>query len=187
MTLSRKHKLLFAVLGVAVAALLVDWLFLRDETTGPSQAQASVNAPAVVPEAAPPDPVPEPPAAAAATPDTEQPPLADRLRKVAETLGLDPTDMRDAFVPPEDWLSELKPPEAVAPQRDLAGEFAQEHRLTSVILIGTGGSAVVDGRAIRVGQELDGFRLTRLTPGGAVFQSGDSQVELRLRPVGDTP
>lgn len=186
MALSKAHKVLFAVLALAVAVLLIDWLFLRGDATRPSEARGSVSAPPAE-TAAPPPPSPEPPAVADAKPDADAPTPADRLRTAAQTLGLDPTDTREAFTPSEDWLSELKPPEPVAPQRDPAEDFARQHRLTSVILIGTGGSAVVDGRAVRVGQELDGFRLVRLTSAGAVFQAGDSQVELRLRPVGDTP
>jgi len=187
MTLSTSHKALFAVLALAVAALLFDWIFLRGGAAGPTQANASVGAVEEVEPPPPPASPSEPPAGAGEKPDTEPPPLADRLQTVARTLALDPTRMRDAFVPSEDWLSELKPPEPVAAPPDPAEGFGQRHSLSSVILMGAGGSAVVDGRAVRVGQELDGFRLLRLTPTGAIFQSGDRQVELRLRPAGDTP
>lgn len=184
MALSNAHKVLFAVLALAVLALLIDWLFLGGDATHPSAASASVGAPPAE-TAVPPAPPPEPTAVADAKPDADGPLLADRLRTAARTLGLDPTNTREAFAPSEDWLPELRLPGP--PQRDPAEDFARQHRLTSVILIGTGGSAVVDGRAVRVGQELDGFRLVRLTSAGAVFQAGDSQVELRLRPAGDTP
>lgn len=43
MALSKAHKVLFAVLALAVAVLLIDWLFLRGDATRPSEARGSVS------------------------------------------------------------------------------------------------------------------------------------------------
>jgi len=184
MTRTRSRKICLAVLGLAALALGVDRLFLAG-TSGPQPASAS-SLPAADGSgstAAPQD--------TKAVPTDKRPPtLASLLEKAAEPFGLAPAEMRDAFTIAEVWLAELQgpppepPPEPAEPTepQPTAGEaFAGRHKLTSVILSSRGGSAVVDGKIVPVGQALDGFTLLRVTRDSAIFGTGGEEVELHLR------
>jgi hypothetical protein len=182
MKLTRSQKIVLAVLAVAITALVVDRLFLASSATGPRQARASsADAAPAPPEA---DPVQAPEAAAAAEAATR---FAERLEAAAERFELDPAAMRDGFTLEAAWREELAgPPEPVQqaeaePQPSPADQFAGAHTLTSVVLTTKGGSAVVDGRVVPLGHDLDGFTLVRLTQNTAVFEADGEEVELRLR------
>jgi hypothetical protein len=176
------RKVCLAILALVVVGFLVDRLVLDSGATLPREAAASAKPAAVAPAPAP--------AAGAAEAVAGYPAVTDRLGAIAEARGLDPASVRDAFVPPEPWLSELTAPPPPPPppvKAEPARDFARGHRLTSVLLAGEGGSAVVDGRFLRLGQEIDGHKLVRLTADAAFFQSGDECVELKLRPLPATP
>jgi len=184
MKLSRSRIIVLVLLAAAAAALAVDRLVLAPSASGPKQAVAS-------------------PAAASASPSVKQPVadglveasigaagsrLADRLQTASEQFELDPAGMRDGFRPVDAWLADLAPP--APPAEDAqpalpagpspADLFASRHTLTSVMLSRRGGSAVVDGKVVRLNQALDGFTLVRLTRDAAVFEADDERVELRL-------
>jgi hypothetical protein len=183
MTLTRSRKIVLAVLGVAVAALLVDRLALAPSASGPKQAQARPTPGGGTAE------VQAAPSPAAATPSATEtdPALAERLEATAERFQLDPEALRDGFIPAQAWLEELvepvpeAAPDPVEPQASPAEQFAEQHTLTSVILTSGGGSAVIDGKVVPVGQAIDGFTLVRLTRSSAVFAADGAEVELRLR------
>ncbi|MFO8012812.1 MAG: hypothetical protein R6X20_05835 [Phycisphaerae bacterium] len=185
MTLTRSRKIILAVLAVAVVALVVDRLVLAPPASGPKHARAAPT-PSPADTAAKTRATPSP---AAATPSETvgRPALAERLEATAERFQLDPETLRDGFVPSQAWLVDLvepapeAAPEAVETQASPAEQFAEQHTLTSVILTTGGGSAVIDGKVVPVGQVLDGFRLTRLTRSSAVFEADGEEVELRLR------
>ncbi len=182
MTLTRSRKMILAILALAVAALVTDRLFLSGGT-GPQRASASPAAAETRSgAAAPASPETEPPA-----PAQKGPRLATRLQAIAEQLDLDAAGARDAFTLPPAWLNELQDPPTASqepepePEPDPAARFAEHHTLTSVILTADGGSAVVDGKVVPMGQAIDGFTLVRLTRSTAVFEADGQQVELRLR------
>ncbi len=183
MTASRSRKIIFVILTVAVAALVVDRLVLAPSATGPKQAGAATPG---VPEASETSPSPSPGAEAPAE-TSSGPRLAERLQTVADRFELDPTALRDGFVPSETWLEDLveAPPPSepkTAPNPHAAADaFAENHTLTSVIMTSQGGSAVVDGKVVPVGRTIDGFRLVRLTRRTAVFEADGEEVELSLR------
>ncbi|MBL7140608.1 MAG: hypothetical protein ISS74_06830 [Planctomycetes bacterium] len=182
MTLTRSRKLCVAILGLALAALAVDRVFLASGTSGPKAAGASSL------------PAPDSADAAGASQDKKTLPAADRpptlaarLESAAEQFALAPTEMRDGFSIAETWLAELQvptaahPPGPAEPQPSAAEAFAGRHTLTSVILTSQGGSAVIDGKVVPLGQAVDGFTLLRLTRESAVFGAAGEEVELRLR------
>jgi hypothetical protein len=183
MTLTRSRKIVLAVLAVAVAALLVDRLVLAPSASGPKQAQARPTPSGGTAEAKT-AALPVPATLSGTEADSA---LAERLEATAERFQLDPEALRDGFVPARAWLDELvepvpqEEPEQVAPEASPAEQFAEQHTLTSVILISGGGSAVIDGKVVPVGQAIDGFTLIRLTRSSAVFAGGGEEVELRLR------
>jgi hypothetical protein len=174
MKLSKSKVISLAALGLAVAAMLVDRLVVGPDAAAPKSAEATIASRPAAPAA---------PAAPATTVPASAPiRLADRLKVLAEAPNLDPLHARDAFVPPESWLAQPKTPEtaAAAPAADPAEKFIHEHKLTSVLTAGDGGIAMVNGKVLRVGQEVDGFKLVRLEPGCAVFRGGDD-VDVKLK------
>jgi hypothetical protein len=183
MTLTKTRIGSLAALGIVLAAFTVDRVFLSSETTAPRQAHAASEPPPPAPKASP-APAVRTPAEPAACPG--RPSAASRLKALAEAENLDGTDFRDAFVPAPSWLAQLKTPEpvveVVVQETNEAQEFAQRHTLTAVIVIAGGGGAVVNGKTVHVGEELDGFRLVRLTPTSALFQGAKDQVEVSLPP-----
>lgn len=173
MQLSTSHKVYVAILAIAVAAFVGDRLLRDSGSTPPGPAQAKAGPPpggAVRP--------PAPPAA----PSPGRPSLADRLEALEDDPDLDPTSIRDAFVPADAWLAELKVPEPDTSEPSLAEKFAASHEVTAVLLAGSGGCAVVNGKVVQIGQVLDGFELVGLARERATFQVGQERVELRLRP-----
>jgi hypothetical protein len=122
----------------------------------------------------------------AASPDPPQAPrlpvISERLKALATGEDLDPARVREAFAPSDEWLAVLSAPKVAAPlpQADLPAEFTRKHKLTSVLLAGSAGCAVVDGKIVRIGQELDGFRLVSLEPDCAVFQAAQGPVSVTL-------
>jgi len=188
MSLTRSRKIVLVILAVAAIALLVDRLVLAPSATGPKHARAAPTSGAG-PTGNKAASAPDSPASPGA--DT-RPRLADRLQTLGEQFEMDPDDLRDGFIPADAWLEELvekeveappppPEPEVSEPQVSAATQFAEQHTLTSVILTSSGGSAVIDGKVVPVGQAIDGFRLIRLTHSSAVFEAGDETVELRLR------
>lgn len=187
MSLSRQHYAYVGMLVLAVAAFLADRLLLGAGTPGPNPAAASTRTapesqeagsrPQAAGTAAGPFPQP-----AACRP---QPPWVERLAALAKARGADPAASRDAFALQEPWRSQLKKPAPEAlpeppPPSAPPAVFADKHKLTAVMMTGKGGSAIVDGRMLRMGQEIGGYKLIGLKPGRAVFQAGDGGEEVEL-------
>ena len=170
--LSAKHQVYAAALAVAVLALIYD----QCRSPGPASARASAI----------------PPLAAVARPlgvatdyrgDVQLPPassLAARLRAVAG--GADPlADLRDAFTLSAAWAADRQPP---ADRAATVEAFAADHKL-SVVMRSVGrasgpGSAVIGGRLVRMGQSIDGYRLTEVEPRSVRLRGPDGDVDLRM-------
>jgi hypothetical protein len=71
-------------------------------------------------------------------------------------------------------------PEAAPVAAEPVRTFEDDHRVTSVFMTGQGGGAVVNGKLLRVGQEIDGYRLLRVSASGAVFASGEQEAAMPL-------
>ena len=183
MTLTKKHKLYLALLALAIVGFMVDRLFLSEGVASPKQAKAAPAAPATVAPAVTTVQalVASTPAAGKSEASGDSAIVAERLKALAKTLNLDPAEIRDAFKPAEDWTMSAPPPEpAAAPQPKARPDFARNHKLTAVLLSKGGGSAVVNGKVVEVGQELDWYKLVGLEANSATFQSADDRVELGL-------
>ncbi len=177
MQLSKTQKIYLALGVIAVAAFVVDRVFLRSGSGGPAPARAAADTPGPAAARPPAMPAPAPPVA---VPPSDRPSLAARLDALAKDPGVDVGGMRDAFVPPPSWIAEVKSPEPEVVEPSAAEKFAAAHTLTAVLLAGKGGCAVVNGKVVQVGQEVDGFELVSLARECAVFQGGQERVELRL-------
>ena len=181
MKLNESQKVYVIILAVAAVGLLVDRVLLAPGASGPVQVQA--GAVHTTPSGRPQPPTTEPPAATAS--------VAKRLARFNDVRQFDITTVREALSPSPAWLAELQPsepgpkasqPVAVAPvQMSPAERFIQRHRLKSTIRRDNGGWALIDGHIVEVGQEFDGYRLVEVTDDGAVFESDQGRVELRLR------
>ena len=177
--MSTKHKAYAATLAVAVAALAYD----RCRSSGPAAAGAAVLPPAAVAVAGGPvDPAAD--ARAAGAPPSDGGGMAARLRALSATTDDPLAGLRDAFTPPDAWAAARR---AASPDPAAgvdAATFAAGHRLSVVMLSGRsgGGSAVIGGRLVRVGQAVDGYRLTAVRPRSARLSGpGGAAVELQMR------
>ena len=106
--------------------------------------------------------------------------VANRLQDLARQESLDLSGMPDAFHAPESWM----PAATVVEQRDELAEavedFKEDHQLGAVMVGGDSGYAVVDGKGLHIGQELEGFTLVAVHDDAAVFEMKGVQVELKL-------
>ncbi|MEO1279191.1 MAG: hypothetical protein AAFV77_09565 [Planctomycetota bacterium] len=176
MVLTKERKVLFGLLGSAGLILGIDQLFLGP----PQRATADVPATAPAPAAAMPPSQTAVPTTGTATPGTSAPvdPSAgvnlwnDRLEQVhAEADGS--SDAVDPFSASAE--SDSASGITITPAR-----FASDHTLSAVVTSGAVGVAMVNGRAVRIGDEISGYRLIRVDTRSAEFQAGEEVVRLDL-------
>lgn len=176
MVLTKRQKVMVAVLGLGAVCLAGDKLFLDGGSTGPSQAEAASGGGAVPlePKLAP----------AVATPPGNS--LTERLDALRETMNLNLMATKDAFCPSGSWLSDLRPGERTAMSSDEVRvmAFGRRHALNAIVTSDCGGTAFIDDTFVRVGQVIDGFRLVRLGYRTAVFEANGLEVVLRLKGPG---
>src|SRR5688572_29812322 len=197
---TKQKKIYAAVLGLAVTAFAADrWVIGHDAapeeaeqllmTSNTTTAAAPVSTTAALVTG---QPVMAAGAVApvAAAPNTST--LARRLREVATAERLDLAEVSDASRVSPVCLPPPPPPpapkvEAPKVARDLVAEFHKDHRLDAVMKNGTkgGGLAIIDGKTVRPGQALDGFRLLKVNDRSALFvgkglQGEDLRLELRI-------
>ena len=112
--------------------------------------------------------------------------LAVRMRNVAEVERLDLADAKDSFRAPPAWAGEAlkaRPAAAAAtaaPPVDPAASFHDKHHLVAVLKSTRGGVAILDGKTVRIGKEVDGFRLTAVGDRTAIFMAGTTTITLEL-------
>ena len=168
MKISKKQKIYGSVLGAALVAWGVDAMFFESPETPNREAASAAVAPKV-------EVTPEPAAATAApvvAQEDSQQWLGSRLREWSEK-NPDATDqVRDIFSPPASWG--LQKPVAPPPSPGkVAEDFRREHHLTAVVLGQSGGSAVIDGRLLHIGQSVGGCRLKAVSSGCADLADPD--------------
>ena len=101
-----------------------------------------------------------------------------RLESASSAEKIDLSHTPDAFKPCV-GVAESKP--AVDPAAEAAAaaaKFRQQHRLLAVIKSGRAAVALVDGKTLRPGQSLGGFKLVAVRERSVVFDSGVAKVEL---------
>jgi hypothetical protein len=175
MQLTKKHKVYGAVMGLCAIALLVDQL-----VPGPARATAETSAASasdlVVPAEA---------RGAGRAGATEQPPLwsrsviADRLETVAGEHRVAVADVTDAFRPSALWMPET-PMVVHGDENEAAYRFRTGHRLTAVMNTADGGCAIVDGKGLFIGHQVDGFTLVSVGDRSAVFEGDGFRVEMTV-------
>ena len=173
MNLSRNQKRYAYILGACALAFLVDRLFL---STGEAEAGEQEGPGATTPATA----TTRDPLLIASIPRT---PLADRFATLAEERSIDLTNMSDPFQVPAEWYPDE--PGATGPVVETdhpdVDVFRKTHRLNAVMALESGGHAIVDGRRLGIGQELDGFRLVEIRSRSIMLESRQHlRVELKL-------
>lgn len=185
MKMTRERKIYGALLCLGLAALAADKLFfspaeapaasLLIQNSGPKPVVVAHNKPVVTP---------------AAEPQAKDQPLmglgalADRMRGMAEAERLDLVDARDAFRPPVAWVGNIAIPTQTQQSGpgpgDAVSAFREKHHLIAVLKSSRGGMAILDGKSVRPGQTVDGFKLLRVGENSAVFESNGKSVEMQL-------
>ena len=182
MALNKERKVLLGLLGSAGLILAIDQLLLSP----PSGARASTGSPATL------------------TPANPTPASASDTRKPgATTQGLSQQAARQwneklhAALGDQEVEHDLNPfAEVVATANDAreAGPmsveaFVSQHQLSLVLLSGDTSVAMVNGKPVRLGEEIEGYRLISVDSRSAVFQSGTQTAELSLpkQTSGGTP
>jgi|GEM_PF-5650996 len=169
MKLSPRQKVLLGVMGVFVLALAADKLVLRPGTGGAIAAAAATTG---VPD--------DDQVSITAVSTTQGPTLAQRLKALRR--GAWDGGIRDAFTPGEGLIPrQASSPGPVVVQAEPGERFAESHTLTGVAPRATGGTAIVNGHTVRVGERVDGFRLVRVHADSALFEREGRHVEIRIR------
>jgi len=166
MAMSRERKVFAAVLLVAGAGLAFDRGFLGVSGAKPVQAAempvielASHSGKTVI------------------QPVT----LATRLKKlgdVSRNVDLLESTLQRQVAPVEHEVLPVQ-----APVEDLRQTFAAAHHLTAIASNGRGANALINGRAVSIGEEIAGYTLTEVKRDGAVFSGPGGTVELHLPPA----
>lgn len=199
MRLTTERKVCAGVLLLAVAALAVDRLVLGGVSGPASASAAELLVSTAEHESAATSPAPRLVAAVGET--------------VAVQLAALPTKdaMSDAFAPPEKWAAAIRKasadaaslrlaseirPQTDAPADPIMAKFKSNHQLTTVVgergrpdwalVRMVGGGEAGPTRPLRVGDELNGFKLIELTATTATFQEpmGERTVELTIKVAG---
>jgi hypothetical protein len=177
MQLNKQRKILLAVLGVALLVFAADWFLAGSSNTGPSVASAEVSAIVAPGSAAP----------VAEEPDQGPAALTVSVAQQIETFRQRPqltaVRMADSFEPSAAWIASnqalTQDADEELPQQ-IAAAFARAHTL-SAVMTGTQSSyAVIDGKIVRVGEDLDGFELLLIDDQSVTMSSGKVRVVLRL-------
>ena len=175
----RKKYIYLIVIGIGVAALLADRLLLGGEASGPASAQAGV------PQAVP---------AVTGSRSVETAASVPELHFPRNLPTYEPSrPLRDLFAAPVRFAE--RAPAGPVVKFDRFGRriedehtaqaaFVERHTLTAVLVQRDVQIAVVDDAWLRVGDELEGFRLEAIEGEIARFRGPDGAAELRVRPPG---
>lgn len=172
MKLSKRQKSGIVVLAILSLALVIDRALLGGGGVPAGASASSTEAQA--------EPVAE--AKDTADPKPEPPPieLAQRLESAWSQKSLEISQARDVFSLPASWFDDVRPPTPVDGPQDAVTLFAVNHQLRGVLATGQARCVTVDDRVLRVGDELDGFRLVAIEDDSVTFEADGRQVILRL-------
>lgn len=106
--------------------------------------------------------------------------LAARLKQVGDvpqTVDLLETTLQRQPVATE---VEVQPETERAQPEDRRSQFAATHTLSALASNGRGANALINGRAVSIGEEIGGYVLTEVTREGAILTGPGGTVELKL-------
>ncbi len=178
MNLTKKQKLYVVLLGVGLASLVADRFLIGSEIS-PDQASA--------------DPV-QAYAGGMGSLDmsvatvepifnalNRGPTINDRVTTLAREQGVKVSQIRDAFVPHPSWMPES---ESVITDHQSSGlspeQFRSRYRLMAVVVTDDARYVAIDGKTLRVGEFIHGYRLVAVKERAAVLESSEGIVQLTL-------
>ncbi|MBC8372727.1 MAG: hypothetical protein ISS69_03245 [Phycisphaerae bacterium] len=182
MEIQKKHKVMFAVLGLAVAVFLADRVMPGGSPAGPDKAQAAIGEAGdeIAAEVFSPADDRETQVAEVRTV------LAKRLDSLARSRRLEPSAVKDAFLPSPEWVGPrggkvVVDEEPVVDSAEVkAQEFARTHQLKGAITASDRSIAIINGDCVSIGQKVDGFELKSVTADTAVLTCEGAEVVLKL-------
>jgi len=179
MKLTKGQKTTAGVLAVCLLALGVDQAFLGPQQSNASAVIADLNTPTASNDQL-------------ATDDTESIEPADlmipesvaasNLQVIEMVMFLDPENIKDAFRKPQTWMLSTPDETKTYIQRMNPEEFKKQYNLDATMVADSGSYAIVDGKLLRIGEVIDGWRLISVAERSAIFESHDVEVELDLGP-----
>lgn len=175
---SRQRKLAVGLLGLALAALVVDRTVLSP--AGAEAAPPAAAAPASTPAAAPAAPATTENSTPGNPRKPAQPSVNERLDRALSTPKWSTEELLGSLRPSPKWAAD---PGSTGDTGDPSLAFDKKHQLKAVM-----GSrdkdenrvALVGGQPLRVGDTLDGMRLVSVGARSAVFEAGSVRVVLSL-------
>lgn len=171
-----RKKLLIGVCMLAVGAFLTDRLLLGSSGAAEAEA-AALDQP--IERVSP--PCGEQPFAQDAGKNVRTA-IADRLDRQAAACS--DSTVRDAFCAPTSWVAVAKPAAAATTSDEAkARQFAEQHKLTATFVGSDGSRAIVDGRCLLIGQNLDGFTLVSVDRVSCTWSREGVSVRLKLQPA----
>jgi hypothetical protein len=181
MKLTRERKIYAGLLALGILGLAVDRM-----TSTPQEAKAD-DAAALV--ASPPTGRPKGPAIAkkgvtrVAAGGLQG--ISHRLRAAAAANGLPDKSSVDVFRPSRAWAGEVMAEVPAPKAMDEVARFKAVHRLTAVLVNGRKSRAIIDGKALLLGEVLEGFRLISVDHQRAMLQSEAGRMVLALDAASD--
>jgi hypothetical protein len=175
MKLSRERKVYVAALVLGLCALGVDRVTRGGGTDAETASESAAIKPITHVSAAP---ASRPVVASGRSSEIPVDAIAHRLqaaRRVDRVRGT-PTDL---FQVPAKWAGTVAHAAPPAAPND-ADRFRATYHLTGVLISPQGNRAIINGRSVRVGETLAGFRLVSVDVGRAVLDSGRTKVILSI-------
>ena len=111
--------------------------------------------------------------------------ITDRLQALAQAKNIRAEEVLDGFEPSKRWTQQLNPNQHVNKTRLSADEFRKKYQLMAVITTNGTSHAVINGQTFKLGQNLDGYRLTVIKKRTISFRDENSQIDLTLSPNHD--
>ncbi len=186
--LTRQRKWLLGVMGLGIAAVVVDRTLMGDPTAA-NASSAAADSEALLIDAADREADAPVPVAAPVAPGEGPLDLSDFSERLAglTPLGQDASaDRADAFAPPAAWVVQpLAQPEPGEPQAVSAvltpAEFERRHELNGTMRADGMQIAVLDTKPYRVGQIVDGYVLRHVASRLAVWECQETGESVVLR------
>ena len=172
MKLSKQRKAYVGVLGLGLAALVVD-RSVGSSATSPSSAAAGVGMTIPTNESQ----------ELSARPTVGGQTVAERLEELRDRAA--PESTPDAFARVQSWYESEREPAPAASEKPLSSVY----RLSSVLTDRDGKAlfAIVNGQKIALAEEVQGIRLVDAggtkggSPGFATIEVGGERIELRMK------
>jgi hypothetical protein len=168
---TKQQKVLGAVLGVGLVAITLDRLTASSDGPADAADASAYAVPRTAPAAGPRKEVAKEEVRPAAGS------LATRLQQLAAATGIDPKDPVDAFAA----RGAAQGGTSAVPGTPALTPFQAAHRLTGTVVTAEGGGhAMVDGKLVRLGQSLDGYRLVGVGFRKVVFERKGVRYDLGM-------